>query len=155
MIAYWIAQVAGGILGGLCGGIVNASFSVVGMGEDASYLQALLAELILTFVLCFVVLSVATNPKVENNHYYGLSIGLVVMSGAIAVGPISGGVFNPAVALGLSISSAFSNLGYGLIVTAANLLGGVVASGCFRMTVPDSSSDNAGTVDETTPLNVM
>ncbi|KAL7541975.1 hypothetical protein ACHAXR_011396 [Thalassiosira sp. AJA248-18] len=151
MASYMIAQVVGGIAGGLCGGVVSSSFSVVGMGEDVSLLQALLAEVIFTFVLCFVVLSVATNPKVEDNHYYGLAIGLVVMSGAITAGPISGGAFNPAVALGLSIASAFSNLGYGIMVTAANLLGGVAAAGCFRIVVP--SNEEVDTVGETTPLN--
>ena len=91
MTAYMIAQVLGGILGSLCGGVVNSSFSVVGVGEDAWFFQALLAEIVFTFILCFVVLSVATSPKVEDNNYYGLAIGLVVMSGAITVGPISGG----------------------------------------------------------------
>ena len=137
MVTYWIAQVVGGILGGLCGGVVSASFSVVGMADDASYIQALLAELVFTFILCFVVLSVATNPKAEDNHYFGLAIGLVVMSGAITVGPISGGAFNPAVALGLSIAGALSNIGYGIMVTVANLLGGVVAAGCFKIIVLD------------------
>lgn len=136
MVAYMIFQVLGAILGGFCGGIVSASFSVVGMGEDASLLQALLAEAIFTFILCFVVLSVATNPKTENNHYYGMAIGLVVMSGAISVGSISGGAFNPAVALGLGISGGFTNLGYGAMVAASNLVGGAVAAGCFRVTLP-------------------
>jgi len=122
------------------------------MGEDASYLQALLAEVIFTFVLCFVVLCVATNPKVEDNHYYGLAIGLVVMAGAITVGPISGGAFNPAVALGLSISDGFSNLTYGIMVAASNLLGGVVAAGCFRIIVP--TNEEVGTIGENTALNL-
>jgi aquaporin Z len=152
MIAYMIAQILGAIAGGLCGGIVSSSFSVVSMGEDVSHLQALLAEVIFTFILCYVVLSVATNPKVEDNHYYGLAIGLVVMSGAITVGPISGGAFNPAVALGLSISGGFSNLGYGIMVSASNLVGGVVAAGCFRIVVP-SISEEVGTTGESTPLN--
>ena len=137
MGTYWVAQLIGGTLGGLCGGVVSASFSVVDMADDVSYLQAILAELVFTFVLCFVVLAVATNPKSENNHYFGLAIGLVVMSGAITAGPISGGAFNPAVALGLSISAALSNVWYGIQVTVANLVGGAVAAGCFRVIVLD------------------
>lgn len=152
MIAYMISQILGGVLGGWSGGVVGASFSVVGMGEDASYLQALLAEVIFTFVLCFVVLGVATNPKVEDNHYYGLAIGLVVTAGAITVGPISGGAFNPAVALGLSISNGFSNLTYGIMVAASNLLGAVAAAGCFRIILP--ASEEVGTIGENTALNM-
>jgi aquaporin Z len=147
-ITYMIAQVVGGILGAFCGGIVCGTFGTVSMGADALYLQALLAEVVVTFALCFVVLSVATNPKVDNNHYYGLAIGLVVVSGAIGVGPVSGGAFNPAVVLGLSIAAAFSNLGYGLMVTAANLVGGTVAAGAFLVVI----SEPSGTVGETTPL---
>jgi len=137
MIAYAISQVLGGVLGGFVGGVVGG-FNVLSAGEDASTLQALLAEGIFAFVLCFVVLSVATNPKAEDNHYYGLAIGLVVTAGAIGVGPISGGAFNPAVALGLSISGGFSNLLYVIMVAGANLLGGAVAAGCFRVVVPAS-----------------
>lgn len=153
MTAYMISQILGGALGGLCGGVVSGSFSVVDKGGDAHLLQALLAEVIFTFILCFVILSVATNPKVENNHYYGLSIGLVVASGAISVGDISGGVFNPAVGLGLSISSGFSNLIYVIMVVVANLIGGAVAALCFCAVLPDTASNGeSGTVGESTPL---
>eukprot|EP01083_Nonionella_stella_P018270 50960_1 len=151
MLQYMISQIVGGIVGGLCGGIVSSSYSVVAIGDDVSYLQALLAEVIFTFILCFVVLSVATNPKVENNNYYGLAIGLVVASGAITVGGISGGAFNPAVAFGLSISSGFSGLVYGCLVIAADLLGGCFAAGCFRMVV--QSEDDTARTGESVPLN--
>lgn len=86
MMHYMVSQLLGGILGGLCGGIVSSSFSVAAMGKDVSYIQAFLAEVIFTFVLCLVVLLTATNPKCEDNHYYGLAIGLVVCSGIISVG---------------------------------------------------------------------
>ena len=87
MMHYMVSQVLGDILGGLCGGIISSSFSVAAMGKDVSYIQAFLAEVIFTFVLCLVVLlTAATNPKCEDNHYYGLAIGLVVCSGIISVG---------------------------------------------------------------------
>jgi aquaporin Z len=148
MVPYVIAQLVGGTLGGLCGGIVSGSFATVAMGGDATLLQALLAEVIVTFALCFVVLSVATNPTVDGNHYYGLAIGLVVVSGAVGVGEISGGAFNPAVALGLSFASALSNLPYGIMVSAANLIGGAIAAACYLVCVPEPS----GTAGERTPL---
>jgi aquaporin Z len=148
MVPYMIAQIVGGVLGGLLGGIVSGSFATVATGGNATLIQALLAEVVVTFALCFVVLSVATNPKVDGNHYYGLAIGLVVVSGAVGVGGISGGAFNPAVALGLSISGAFSNLVYGIMVSGANLVGGAIAAGYYLACVPEPS----GSAGERTPL---
>jgi len=155
MAVYMIFQVTGGIFGALCGGVVS-SYSVVEMGEDASQLQAQLAEVCITFILCYVVLSVATNPKVEPNHYYGLSIGLVVMSGAISVGPVSGGAFNPAVALGLSIANGFSGIGYATCVSLSNLIGAVLAAMCFKVVCSSILSEHeaaAVILDENTLLN--
>ena len=151
MITYWAAQLIGAIVGSICGGIVTSSYTSVSIGTDATLTQALLAETVFTFILCFVILCVATNPKVESNHYYGLSIGLVIVAGAISVGGISGGAFNPAVALGLSITSGMSKLFYALLVSAANLVGGIVAVGCFRVVLP-SEFEAGGTVGETAPL---
>ena len=96
------------------------------------------------------VLCVATNSKVDDNQYYALAIGLVVTSGAIGVGPISGGAFNPAVALGLSITSGMSNLMYALLVSASNLVGAIVAAVCFRVVLP--SEFEPSTAGERTPL---
>jgi aquaporin Z len=64
---------------------------------------ALLVEFLFTFALCFVVLNVATRKENEPNSYYGLAIGFTVLAGAYAVGPVSGGAFNPAVALALGV----------------------------------------------------
>jgi len=150
MLVYWLSQTIGGIVGAILGGFVGSNFSVCGVGEKSNLFQALVAELVFTFILCFVVLCVATNSKVDNNHYYGLAIGIVVLSGAITAGPISGGAFNPAVALGLSIAGGFSSVGYGLMVTISNLLGGLVAAACFYVTVPGEFDYN--TIGETTPL---
>jgi aquaporin Z len=52
------------------------------------------------FALVWVVLHVATARGTEGNSFYGLAIGFTVLAGAFAVGGISGGAFNPAIALG-------------------------------------------------------
>jgi aquaporin Z len=62
--------------------------------------KVLAVEFIFTFALAYVVLNVATARDVEGNSYFGLAIGFTVLAGAYAVGPISGGAFNPAVSLG-------------------------------------------------------
>ncbi len=150
---YWLPQIVGGTLGGYLGTVATGSSSGgVQLGGGFGLVQALVAEVIFTFILCFVVLTVATNSKVGNNHYYGLAIGLVVASGAITVGPISGGAFNPAVVIGLGIS----NISYALEVIGSNLLGGAIAAGCFYVVVPEEfeivpTTEPAAT-NEATPL---
>jgi aquaporin Z len=92
---------------------------------------AMLAEFLFTFALAFVVLSVATAKSVVGNSYYGLAIGSTVMVGAFAVGGVSGGAFNPAVALGITIMhlSAASSL---WVLWVGEVLGAAVAAGIFR-----------------------
>ena len=65
--------------------------------------KALVAELLGTFALIFVVLNVATAKATAGNNYFGMAIGLTVTAMAYALGGISGGAFNPAVALAISI----------------------------------------------------
>ena len=62
------------------------------------------AEFLYTFALVFVILNVATSEATEGNGYYGVAIALVVLAGALTVGGISGGSFNPAVTGALFVS---------------------------------------------------
>jgi aquaporin Z len=71
--------------------------------EMANTTKALLAELLGTFALAYVVLNVATAKGTTNNSFYGLAIGFTVLAMAYALGGISGGAFNPAVAVGISL----------------------------------------------------
>jgi Histidine kinase-, DNA gyrase B-, and HSP90-like ATPase/Major intrinsic protein len=76
---------------------------------------AAVAELVGTFALSYVMLNVATSKDQPGNGFFGLAIGFTVAAGAFAVGGISGGVFNPQVALGGAdrdrIFAAFQRLG--------------------------------------------
>lgn len=92
---------------------------------------ALVAEFLFTFALAFVVLNVATAKSTEGNSYFGFAIGFTVLVGAYAVGPVSGGVFNPAVAVGITIMglSELSNIWIYLVAT---LLGGAAAALAFK-----------------------
>jgi aquaporin Z len=58
---------------------------------------AFIAQLLVMFALCYVVLNVATSKDHPDNSFYGLAIGFTVAAGAVAVGPVSGGAFNTAV----------------------------------------------------------
>jgi aquaporin Z len=125
MLIYWMVQLAGA---------AGAAFITIYLKGEASStplqpdtLKALLAEFLFTFALCFVVLNVATIKATAGNSYFGWAIGFTVLTGAYAVGAVSGGAFNPAVALGITILnlSLWSNI---WIFIAANLLGAFAAA---------------------------
>ena len=63
----------------------------------------MVAEFLFTYALVYVVLNAATADGTSGNSFYGLAIGMTVMTGAFSVGDISGGAFNPAVAAGISL----------------------------------------------------
>jgi aquaporin Z len=98
--------------------------------------SAFTAELIFTFILAFVVLNVATSKDHPNNSFYGLAIGFVVVAGAVAVGPVSGGAFNPAVGFGICLASIASWSMFWVYVVAC-LAGGAIAGGAFLFLNPD------------------
>jgi len=110
-----------------------------------SWYAALAGEAAFTFLLCFVVLSVAT---VESplSQYFGLAIGSCVTAGGLAIGNVSGGSLNPAVSAGISSarvlqhnSGAFDRHGdvYNcLMYSLFEILGAVAAAGVFSLTHP-------------------
>ncbi len=99
-------------------------------------LRALLAEFLFTFALCFVILNVATSRNTSGNSYFGLAIGFTVLAGAYAVGAVSGGAFNPAVAVGITVLG-LSSIGHIWIFLVGNFTGGAVAAMAFRVINPD------------------
>jgi aquaporin Z len=134
VVPYWIAQFAGATVAALIvSKIFRAGVAVSPMALHVG--PALLAEFLFTFALVYVVLNAATAEGTSGNSFYGLAIGLTVMVGAFAVGDISGGAFNPAVALGTSILgiSGWADI---WIYLVANFAGGVVAAIVFQLINP-------------------
>ena len=137
VVPYWASQVVGAVIAALLAKfIINPDLgdplTVSGRGIAAAFL----AELIVTFALAYVVLNVATSKDHPNNSFYGLAIGFTVMAGAFAVGGVSGGAFNPAVAIGVSAAGMIS-WSMIWIFLVANLLGGAAAAFVFRFINPD------------------
>ncbi len=127
---YMISQVIGGGFAAFVFLLVKGSTFTPTTGLQYSMLYILLLEVLFTFALASVVLHVATSEKTAGNQYYGLAIGLTVMAGAFAAGPISGGVFNPAVALGpylFKISALGNNLNNLILYLVGPLTGGALA----------------------------
>ena len=96
-------------------------------GTSASPLQALLVEILFTFALVIVVLNSATHPATKGNSYYGLAIGFTVLAGAVSVGGVSGGAFNPAVGLAV-YAMGMESAKQLAVYFAADLAGGAVAA---------------------------
>jgi aquaporin Z len=78
-----------------------------------------------------VVLNSATAKGTAGNSFYGLAIGFTVVVGAYAVGPVSGGAFNPAVAVGAATMSlaSWANIWIPLL---ADFAGGAAAAVLFN-----------------------
>jgi aquaporin Z len=100
----------------------------------------LIAEFIGAFAIAFVVLNTATAKANAGNSFYGLAIGFTVVACAFALGPFSGGAFNPAVAVGI-ISMGLSASANLWIYLLANFAGGAAAALAFRFLSPADCQD--------------
>lgn len=105
--------------------------AALGGAMTPEILPALLAEFLFTFALVWVVLNTATAKGTAGNSFYGWAIGSTVLTGAYAVGGVSGGAFNPAVAIGLCTMGivAWSSLWIYLVACFA---GGFVAAVAYK-----------------------
>jgi aquaporin Z len=127
VVPYILAQLAGATLAAFAVKFLRAGIQVTAITPKIG--PALLAEVLFTFALAYVVLNAATAEGTSGNSFYGLAIGMTVTAGAFAVGDISGGVFNPAVAVGISILglSHWSNIWLYLVANfGAALLAAIV-----------------------------
>ena len=135
IIPYWIAQIAGAAIAAmlLLFMKVNGNPTVTPMELDVP--RALIAEFLYTFALCYVVLNVATAKGTSGNPTYGLAIGFTVLTGAYAVGGVSGGAFNPAVAVGAAMMGLQSMANIWIFLVA-ELVAGAAAAVIFKVMHP-------------------
>jgi aquaporin Z len=135
-IPYMAAQFAAGLA---AAGVVTfiktsaTSSAVAAAVEGTEYTLAgkLIVEFLFTFALVYVVLNTATAKGTANNSFYGLAIGFTVVVGAFAVGPVSGGAFNPAVALGVT-TMKLADVANIWIPLVADFAGGAAAALLFN-----------------------
>ena len=134
VIPYWIAQILAGV--------AAASVAVFLVGKSGTPMEiknvpaAFVAEFLFTFALAYVVVNSATAKGTSGNSFYGLAIGMTVMVGAFSVGAISGGAFNPAVAVGAAMMKLvkFADIWIHIV---ADLAGGLVAGLTFKFLNPE------------------
>lgn len=136
VVPYWIAQLVGGVVAALVivivysGGAADALATAPGPGiSDGS---ALLLEAIATALFVVLILTVATDDRAPWKGVMApLLIGLFIFTAATAVGPASGGSFNPA----RSLSPAFVNGEFGdiWIYLVGPLVGGAAGGVVWGM----------------------
>ncbi len=128
VIPYWAAQLLAGLAAAL---IVTAIFNGRALPAFHPTKASLVVEFLFTFALAWVVLNTATAKGTAGNSFYGLAIGFTVLAGAVSVGGISGGAFNPAVGLGVFVMG-LENLHQLGVYLVADLLGGAAAALAFK-----------------------
>jgi aquaporin Z len=129
---YVVAQVIAAVAASI---VVPILFGhTITAGATGSTAQVILAEFLGTFALVYTVLNVATAPATAGNSFYGLAIGFTVFVQAVAVGSVSGGAFNPAVAVGASLLGALKTQSL-LIYWLSELAAAAAAAGIYRFVV--------------------
>ena len=105
---YWLAQIAGAVLGALAlralfPSEANLDTGVPVVNPAINDLQGVAIEALLTFFLVWVIFATAVDPGGAFKTISGLAIGLTVAIGVLATGPLTGAAMNPARALGPEI----------------------------------------------------
>ena len=131
VVPYWVAQLAAGVVAALIVVALKGKPMLGAASHDVG--PSLVVEFLFTFALAWVVLNAATAKGTAGNSFYGLAIGFTVLTGAVAVGGVSGGAFNPAVGLGVVVMG-LEKLSQLWIYVAADLAGGAVAALAFKAT---------------------
>lgn len=144
VVPYVLAQLAGGVVGGLLIVAVFGSRAVdLGLGATSlaggvPYWQGIVAEALGTFVLLYAVMALAVDSRAPLG-WAGLMIGLAVAAAILLIGPQTGGSLNPARTVGPYLTLAifggsvpWSDLGVYVVgplvgAVAAVLLYGYVA----------------------------
>jgi aquaporin Z len=131
VVPYWMAQFVAGLVAAL---LVTFLFGSKPSGSPALHgtVPSAIVEFLFTFALAWVVLNVATAKGTAGNSFYGVAIGMTVMTGAVAVGGVSGGAFNPAVGLGVFMMGLESAKQLGVYLVS-DLAGGLVAALTYKV----------------------
>merc|ERR1719409_1562119 len=145
---YVAAQLLGGLAGAVTYSGITGKSIPLAPATGHSWAHAGFAEIMYTFVLCFVVLNVATlsGQYLTNGgkakQIYGLAIGFCIVVGGYAIGSVSGGSLNPAVSFALDTSHALKGGSWMncLMYTVFELAGAGLASLAFMVCQPEEFS---------------
>lgn len=131
-LMYIIVQVLGGAAAAALGVYLHGvgGGAEIGLHSNADQMGSLLAELLGSFILAFVFLNVAATEQSSINTHQGLALGFSLIAASYTFGNISGGAFNPAVAVGGTIAGMYSGADL-WIYLVGSLAGGAAAATVF------------------------
>ncbi|MGI8440978.1 MAG: MIP/aquaporin family protein [Thermoleophilaceae bacterium] len=130
---YIAAQIVGALLSSLAVWLTYGSaareapakLAATALAPGVGLLQGLAVEALTTFILVFVVISVATDPRVEAATA-GIAVGFALIAGIFIGGPVTGGSLNPARSLGPAVvAGTYSDI---WIYLVGPVVGGVAAA---------------------------
>jgi aquaporin Z len=133
---YMVMQVAGALIAAVVVGVLKGSAAMAAVtAAPREIFPSLVAEFLFTFALAWVVLNAATAKGTAGNSFYGLAIGFTVMVNAYAIGGVSGGAINPAVAIG-ALAMGLVTVGNIWIYLVAEFAGAAIAALTFKAVNP-------------------
>lgn len=170
-IFYWLVQLIGGLAGACVAGSLVTSHMATGslltsnvaatfphLGGprhlglnnvwryDTEWWVVLLAEMLFTAMLVFVVMNTAT---ITSNNYFGISIGFTINAAAVSIHSLSGAVLNPAVGFGIAMGSLIFNtdgdVGHAFMQWGLYLLGqllGAVLAWCLFLMIRSEATED-------------
>ncbi|MFE0461393.1 MIP/aquaporin family protein [Kitasatospora sp. NPDC058965] len=150
-VGYWVAQVLGGIAGAALvlllakqvpGLQTHEKLGSNGWGSRSEVHVtaggAFLAEVLLTFLLVYVVLSVT--HRLAATGFAGLGIGMALAVCHLVGIPLTGTSVNPARSIGPALFAGGAALSQLWLFIVAPLVGGAVAAGVHALTHPQPSA---------------
>jgi MIP family channel proteins len=126
------AQIVGAVLGAIAtwvayGSVAReaANLAATTPAEGVGDIQALVVEILVTFILVFVVISVATDERAPAG-VAPLAVGFALACGVLIAGPVTGGSLNPARTLGPALVAGQFDAVWVYVV--GPVVGGVLAA---------------------------
>jgi MIP family channel proteins len=143
VLPYWLAQFAGAIFASamhfLLLGNDAASAHFAATLPHTGYAQAVVIELILTFLLMMVSMAVATDRRVSS-AVAGIAVGLTVLLDGLVGNFLTGGSMNPARSFGPALFAGPEALGTYWIYVLGPLIGALIAAGLYELLRGDKKS---------------
>jgi MIP family channel proteins len=141
-VPYYLgAQLVGAILGALGTwlafggpGRIEAKLAATYPAQGVGDLQAFLLEILITFILVFVVISVATDDRAPA-PIAPIAVGFALAVGVFIAGPVTGGAVNPVRALGPMIVAG--DLTSAWLYILGPIIGGVLAAFLYDRTMAE------------------
>jgi len=133
----------------------EAALGATAPAQGVSDLQAFMMEVLIGFLLVFVVTALATDPRVPAGSA-ALAIGFALAACVLVAGPVSGGAANPVRALGpMIIAGRFPSV---LAYVLGPILGGIAGAVVYDKviapaTTPESPSADTDTDEAPSPAN--